>query len=148
MSRTPHIMIAEARFYSDIADMLLSAVKGTLEARSISYEVFTVPGALEIPAAIKIGAMRKRAQGFDAFIALGCVIRGETTHYDLVAGESARAIMDLSIYEDLVIANGILTCENRDQAIARADANQKNKGKSFAETALDMFALKQEIGLV
>lgn len=142
MSNKPHIMIVEARFYEDIADHLVKGATQALELEKITYERFEVPGALEIPAAIKIGADSGK---FDGFIALGCVIRGETSHYDIVAGESARALMDLSIEHNLAIGNGILTCDNREQAVVRADPDQKNKGKDAANAALALINTKNSL---
>ena len=148
MKNAPHIFIVEARFYNDIADHLLDATTEKLVEEGATYEVFTVPGALEIPAAINIAVKSKGTKNqqkpFDAYIALGCVIRGETTHYDTVANESSRAIMDLSVNKNIAIANGILTCENKDQALDRAMKSKKNKGGSFAKAALEMLAFKDE----
>lgn len=133
------ILIVEAPFYRDIADMLFDGVREVLEREGVSYERVEVPGALEIPAAIGFAA---RSDKYDGYIALGCVIRGETYHFETVCNESARGIMDLTVREGLAIANGVLTCENKAQAIARADKNDKNKGGSFAEAVLRMAALK------
>ena len=135
----PRILIVEARFYEDISDMLLEGAVAVLDAHSISYDRIEVPGALEIPAAIAMAADK-----YDAFIALGCVIRGETSHYDTVCNESARGLMALSMVQKLPLANGILTCENKDQAVARADKNQKDKGGSFAHAALAMLQHKRD----
>ena len=140
MSKTPHIMIVEARFYEDIADYLLQGASAALEGAGATYETFTVPGALEIPAVVKMGKDK-----FDGFIALGCVIRGETAHYDVVSGESARALMDLSINHDLPIGNGILTCETGEQAHVRADPAQKNKGADAANAALVLLSIKNKV---
>lgn len=128
----PHIMIVEARFYDDVSDMLLDGTKAALEKAGMGYEIFEVPGALEIPTAI---AMGRETGKFDGYIALGCVIRGETSHYDVVANESARGLTDLSLKHGLVIGNGILTCDTKEQAIVRADPAQKDKG-GFAVKAL------------
>ncbi len=138
MAQTPHVMIVEARFYNDIADMLLDGAKAALEKAGATYEVFTVPGALEIPAAIKMGA----AKGFDAYVALGAVIRGETYHFEIVSNESARGLVDLSIQDDLAIGNCILTCETVEQAISRADPAQKNKGGEAVQAALALLQIK------
>ncbi|MCB1652336.1 MAG: 6,7-dimethyl-8-ribityllumazine synthase [Alphaproteobacteria bacterium] len=136
MTRKP-ILIVEARFYSDISDLLLAGAEDVLKRKNIEFEKLEVPGALEIPAAI---AFTK--EQYAAFIALGCVIRGETTHYETVCNESARGLMDLSINHGVALANGILTCENHAQALDRADPAKKNKGASFAETALKMLEIK------
>lgn len=137
----PRVLIVEARFYDDIADHLVNGAQAALQAGDIPFDRITVPGALEIPAAIKFGSKK-----YDAFVALGCVIRGETSHYDIVAGDSARAIMDLTVQDGLCIGNGILTTENRDQAIVRADPAQKNKGADAVNAALALYTLKQEMG--
>jgi 6,7-dimethyl-8-ribityllumazine synthase len=140
-ARAPRVMVIESRFYDSIADMLLVGAKKILETSGASYEVFTVPGALEVPAAIKFAL----SSGYDAYVILGCVIRGETTHYEIVSGESARAIMDLSVQYDLCIGNGILTVENEAQAIDRADPARQDKGGGAALAALNMFQLKQKL---
>ena len=134
-----HILIVEARFYTHIADMQMDGVTSALKAAGATFEVITVPGALEVPAAI---AFAEQSGTFDGYVALGCVIRGETYHFEIVAGESARAIMALTL-DGFAIGNGILTVENEAQAIARADKTQKNKGGEAATAALAMVALKQ-----
>jgi len=125
------ILIVEAPYYTDIADSLASGAIAELEACGVEYERFTVPGALEIPAIIAAAAHR-----FDGFVALGCVIRGQTSHYDIVAGESARALMDLSIQDSLAIGNGILTTDTAEQALVRADPKLKNKGRDAVQACL------------
>jgi len=138
------ILIVEARFYSDLADELLKGATDAIEAYGAEYEVVTVPGALEIPAAIAIaeeGGHRPAGQAFDGYVALGTVIRGETYHFEIVAGESARGLMALTM-DGLAVGNGILTVENEQQAIVRADPGQANKGGGAAEAALAMMALK------
>ena len=134
-----HILIVEARFYTHIADMQLDGITAALKAAGATWDVITVPGALEVPAAI---AFADASGQYDAYIASGCVIRGETYHFEIVAGESARAIMALTL-DGFAIGNGILTVENEAQAIARADKTQKNKGGEAAAAALAMAALKQ-----
>jgi 6,7-dimethyl-8-ribityllumazine synthase len=144
----PSLMIVEARFYEDIADELVKGAVAEIERRGATYERFAVPGAFEIPAAIAY-ALHAGARGhraFDGFVALGCVIRGETTHYDYVCGESARGLMELSIQHNAAIGYGILTVENREQAWARAAIDQKNKGRDAAAAALDMIALRIRLG--
>ena len=147
----PHIMIVEARFYEDIADHLMAGATAALEEAGATYERFAVPGALEIPGAIVSAVLameqNKARRRFDGFVALGCVIRGETSHYDIVAGESARALMALSLDHVLAIGNGILTCENRDQALERARPDQKNKGGFAADAALTMLTVQADIGM-
>ncbi len=144
----PHVLVVEARFYADIADALMKGATEALQAAGASYEPVAVPGALEIPAAIAMAVAAERANGrrFDGYIALGCVIRGETTHYDYVCGESARGLQTLAIDHALPIANGILTCENRDQAMDRALTDRRNKGGVAANACLEMIALKAALG--
>lgn len=139
----PHILILEALFYNDINDMLIEGVTEALESAHATYEKITVPGALEIPVALQLAATRKQGRQFDAFVVLGCVIRGETTHYEIVSNESARGIMDVSIRHNLAVGNGILTVENLGQAIDRADKTRQNKGGGAAMAALSMLSLKQ-----
>ena len=137
-----HVLIVEARFYAHLNDMLLAGARAAIEAGGHSHETITVPGALEIPAAIAMAAETGR---YDAFVALGVVIRGETYHFEVVSNESARAIMALSL-DALPIGNGILTVENEAQAIARADPAQLDKGGGAAQAALAMLALKTRLG--
>ncbi len=151
MAEAPHIMLVEARFYDDVADELARGAIAELEAAKASYERQVVPGALEIPAAIRfaVRAMdfdsgRRR---FDGYVALGCVIRGETAHYDIVAGESARGLQELTLIFTVAVSNGILTCDNRDQAWARASVDGRNKGGRAARACLDMIELKRSFGL-
>lgn len=129
------ILIVEARFYAHLNDLLLAGAKAALSSHEI--DVVTVPGALEVPGAIALAADR-----YDAFVALGVVIRGETFHFEIVAGESARALMALTL-DSLAIGNGILTVENEAQALARADPKDKDKGGEAAKAALAMLALKE-----
>lgn len=136
----PRILIVEARFYEDIAEALAEAAIDEIERREGRFERVAVPGAFEIPGAIAMAAKSKPR--FDGYVALGCVIRGETSHYDYVCGESARGLMDLSIKRRLAIGYGILTVDNRDQARARAGGAKGNKGRDAASACLDMIALK------
>lgn len=147
----PHIMIVEARFYADIADELARGAIAELENAGATYERFEVPGAFEIPAAIQFAVKsmdfysgRRR---FDGYVALGCVIRGETTHYDYVCGESARGLQELALRHTLAIGNGIITVENGEQAWARAYTHKKNKGGGAARACLDMIELKRQFRL-
>jgi 6,7-dimethyl-8-ribityllumazine synthase len=142
------ILIVEARFYSDLADELLKGAIDAIEAYGAEYEVVTVPGALEIPAAIAFaeeGGHRPAGRAFDGYVALGTVIRGETYHFEIVSNESARGIMDLSLGKRLAIGNGILTVEDEAQAWARAKASEGDKGGGAARAALTMIALKQQM---
>ena len=136
-----HFLIVEARFYDEIIDAQVAGAVAALECSGASFERVSVPGALEIPGAIAIASTGRRH--FDGYIALGCVIRGETSHYDTVCNESARGLMDLSLVDGLAIGNGIITVENEDQAWARADAGRKDKGGDAARAALAMVALRQ-----
>jgi len=141
------VLIVEARFYDDIADELLEGARGAIEAAQATADVLTVPGALEIPAAIVIALDAAERSGipYDAVVALGCVIRGETGHYDIVAGESARALMDLSVSRRLPLGNGILTVENDEQAWTRARVSELNKGGGAAEAALAVLRIKRSV---
>jgi 6,7-dimethyl-8-ribityllumazine synthase len=133
-----HVLIAEARFYAHLNDLLLAGTRAALEAAGHSHETITLPGALELPAAISLASESNK---YDAFVALGVVIRGETYHFEIVAGESARGLMALTL-DGLAIGNGILTVENEDQAIARADPAQGDKGGDAAKAALALLDLK------
>ena len=136
------LLIVEARFYAHLNDLLLQGTRAAIEAAGHSHETVTVPGALEVPAAIALAAETGR---YDAFVALGVVIRGETYHFEIVAGESARALMALTL-DGLAIGNGILTVENEAQALARARPEDKGKGGEAARAALAMLALKERFG--
>jgi len=140
-----HVMIVESRFYEEIAENLVNGAMAALEKAGSTYERFNVPGALEIPAAVKLGSLRKN-NPFDAYVALGCVIRGETAHYDIVAGESARGLMELSLIQDLPIGNGILTCDTKDQALMRSDPEQRNKGAAAVNAAMALLKMKNNFG--
>ncbi len=137
------ILIIEARFYDDVHDMMLAGAKEVFDTNNIKYEVITLKGALEIPAVVKM-AEKSDKYNYDGYLCLGCVIRGETTHYDYVCQESCRGIMDLSLQYDIAIANGILTVENKEQAVARANIKQKNKGGFCANVVLDMIKIKNK----
>lgn len=136
------ILIVEARFYAHLNDMLIAGAHAALEAAGHEVEVLTVPGALEIPGAIALAA---EADLYDGFVAIGVVIRGETYHFEIVAGESARAIMALTM-DGIAIGNGILTVENEAQALVRADPAQKDKGGEAAKAALALLALQDRFG--
>ncbi|WP_174273679.1 6,7-dimethyl-8-ribityllumazine synthase [Sphingomonas bacterium] len=131
-------LIVEARFYAHLNDLLLEGARGALEAAGHGHETITVPGALEVPGAIALAAESGR---YDAYVALGVVIRGETYHFEIVAGESARGLMALGL-DGLAIGNGILTVENEAQALARARPDEKDKGGEAAKAAIAMLALK------
>jgi 6,7-dimethyl-8-ribityllumazine synthase len=136
------LLIVEARFYDHLGDLLLKGAREAIEAAGHEHETVTVPGALEVPAAIALAAETGR---YDGFVALGVVIRGETYHFEIVAGESARGIMALTL-DGLAIGNGILTVENDAQALARARPDEKDKGGEAARAALAMMALRQRFG--
>ena len=142
-----HMLIVESRFYDSISDELLAGATRVLDHAGARYDRVTVPGTLEIPAAIGIAmdASRRRRAPYDGVIALGCVIRGETHHFEIVANESARALMDLSVRERLPVGNGILTVENEAQARVRAKVEGEDKGGHAARAALTMVALKQTL---
>ena len=136
------ILIVEARFYSHLNDLLLAGARAAIEEAGHSHETITVPGALEIPGAVAMAAESGR---YDGFVALGVVIRGETYHFEIVAGESARGLMALSM-DGLCVGNGILTVENEAQALTRAKPDEKDKGGEAAKAALAMLALKGRFG--
>ena len=136
------LLIVVAPFYRDIADMLIAGAVAEIEASGGTHEIVEVPGALEVPTTI---ALADRMSNFDGFVALGCVIRGETTHYETVCNDSSRGITLLGLQGTLV-GNGILTVENRDQAVARADPEQMNKGAGAAAAALHLVALARRWG--
>jgi 6,7-dimethyl-8-ribityllumazine synthase len=134
------ILLAEARFYPHLNDMLLDGARAAIEAAGHKHETITVPGALELPAAINLTAKSGR---YCAFVALGVVIRGETYHFEIVAEESARALMELTL-QGFAIGNGILTVENEGQAIERADPNRGDKGGHAARAALALYELREK----
>jgi len=136
------ILIVEARFYDHLNDMLIAGAKAAIKAAGHEAHVITVPGALEIPGAI---ALADQGGDFDGYVAIGVVIRGETYHFEIVAGESARGIMALTM-DGVAIGNGILTVENEQQAIVRADPKQKDKGGEAATAALTLLALREKFG--
>lgn len=146
--KPPHLLIIEARFYDDLSDELAKGAIAALDRAGATHERLAVPGALEIPAALAIAleAMERGEAHFDGFVCLGCVIRGETAHFDIVAEQSARALMDLAVDEGLALGNGILTVENDDQAWARARVGEENKGGAAAEAALAMIAVRKRFG--
>ena len=133
------ILIVEARFYDHLNDLLLEGARRAIEAAGHEHETVTVPGALEVPAAVALAAETGR---YDAYVALGVVIRGETYHFEIVAGESARGLMALAL-DGLAIGNGILTVEDEAQALARARPDEKDKGGEAAKAALAMMQMKE-----
>ena len=135
-----NFLIIEARFYGHLNDMLIAGARAALKAAGHQVEVITVPGALEIPGAI---ALAEQSGQYEGYVAIGVVIRGETYHFEIVAGESARGIMALTM-DGIAIGNGILTVENEDQALVRADPVQKDKGGEAAKAAIAMLKLKEK----
>lgn len=144
-SKDLHLLIVEARFYEELSDALLEGAKAALDQAEASYEIITVPGALEIPAVIAFA--EEGETRFDGYVALGCVIRGETYHFDIVANESCRGLMDLSMHRNLAIGNGILTVESEGQGWERASVAEKDKGGFAAKAALEMIAIKKKLGV-
>ena len=136
------ILIVEARFYDHLNDLLLEGARAAIEAGGHGHETITVPGALEIPGAIALAAETER---YDGFVALGVVIRGETYHFEIVANESARGIMDLTIGKRLAIGNGVLTTETEDQAWARARVSEVDKGGGAARACMGMITLRRRL---
>ena len=137
------VLIVDANFYQDLAAELVRGAVAELEKIGVSYERLSVPGALEIPSAISLVSQGNDAKLFAGYIALGCVIRGETSHYDIVCGESARGLSKLALDRNLAIGNGILTVDNWEQAWARASVLKKNKGRDAAIACLSLFEIKQ-----
>jgi len=142
-----HMLIVEARYYLGLADELLTGAKTTLDEAGATYDVVTVPGALEVPAAIAmaVSAAERRGKPYDGAIALGCVIQGETYHFDIVANESARGLMDLALARELPLGNGILTVDEEHQAKARLGGDHGHKGVDAARAALVMARLKRSL---
>lgn len=137
------VLIVASPYYADIHAMLLAGAERALKEAGQSYEIVLVPGALEIPAAV---AIAHRSGNFSGYVALGCVIRGETHHFDIVANESARGLMDIAVREAACIGNGILTTENEEQAIVRADPARGNKGGEAASAALALITHQKKRG--
>jgi 6,7-dimethyl-8-ribityllumazine synthase len=144
---TPNILIVEARFYDHIADQLLDGATAALEAGGAHFERITVPGALEIPSVIALASRASHSIGktYDGYVALGCVIRGETYHFEIVSNESARGLMELGL-QGVSIGNGILTCENEEQALARASREGQDKGGDAARACLALVAARAKLG--
>ena len=140
--RPVKLLLVVAPFYRDIADMLVAGARAVLESAGATHDLVEVPGALELPSAISLA---HRMSNFDGYVALGCVIRGETTHYETVCNDSSRGLMLLGL-QGALIGNGILTVENRDQAVVRADPTQMDKGGGAASAALHLIALGRRWG--
>jgi len=144
--RKPRILIVEARYYEEISDALYEGAKAAIDASDFEFDRIDVPGALEIPAAIRFAMNRKGSMAYDGYVALGCVIRGETTHYDIVTNESARGLQTLALEYQVAIGNGILTVENEEQAWERASKDRLNKGGEAALACVAMIGMKQLFG--
>jgi 6,7-dimethyl-8-ribityllumazine synthase len=142
------ILVVEARFYAEIADALLAGAMRALEQAQAAVDRISVPGSLEIPTAIAIAAdaAQRKRRAYDGVVALGCVIRGETIHFEIVSHQSARGLMELSVARALPIGNGIITVENEAQAFARARMDEQDKGGDAARAALALVALKRRLG--
>ena len=145
--RGARILIVEARFYHEIADALFAGARRALDAEGVAFDRISVPGSLEIPAAIAIAldAAERKERPYEAVVALGCVIRGETLHFDIVAIQSARALMDLAVARRLPVGNGILTVDNEAQAWLRAKPDAGDKGGDAARAALAMLRIKRRL---
>jgi 6,7-dimethyl-8-ribityllumazine synthase len=140
-----HILIVEARFYDDIADALLQGAVGALDAAGASHDRITVPGSLEVPAAIAMALDARSKKPYDGVVALGCVIRGDTIHFEIVSEQSARGLVDLSVARKIPLGNGILTVDTEAQAWARAKVDEADKGGDAARAALAMLAIKRSL---
>ncbi|MSP48787.1 MAG: 6,7-dimethyl-8-ribityllumazine synthase [Alphaproteobacteria bacterium] len=143
----PRFLVVEARFYEEISDHLFNGAATVLMNAGVGFERIAVPGALEIPAVIGIANQGANPK-FDGFVALGCVIRGETSHYETVCSESARGLQVLAVSFGLAIGNGILTCETWEQAMVRARPDDQNKGGGAVEACLAVFEARRRFGLV
>ncbi len=152
MSDSPHVLIVEARFYKDIAEELANGAGAVLDKAGMSYDRIPVPGVFEVPAAIRFAIRSMEVHSapvhYSGYIALGCVIRGETSHFEYICNAASRALMDLTLNYSIAMGFGILTCDNREQAWARAAVDQKNKGAEAATTCLRMMELKKTFRLV
>src|SRR5271168_1528724 len=143
MNRPPHILLVEAPYYTHIAEHLRKGAERVMAAAGVTYEAISVPGAFEIPAVI--GMVARSTDRFDGFVALGCVIRGETTHYDHICAESSRGLQDLAVRDGLAIGYGILTCENEAQALERAPPEGRDHGGAAVRACLAIVELKRRL---
>ncbi len=141
MTTPPHLLIIDAPYYAQLSAELMKGVEAELSKAGASNDYVAVPGVLEIPAVVAMAQASDKH--YDGYVVIGCVIRGETTHYDIVSNESARALMNLAVEQKLALGNGIQTVENADQAWARAKVDEKNKGGGAARAALEMIELKK-----
>ena len=151
MTEVSRVLIVEARFYPDITDELANGAVAVLDAAGVSHDRIEVPGTFEVPAVIRyaIHSMEFQAgsNDYNGFVALGCVIRGETDHYDHICRETSRALMDLTLTHSLALGFGILTCDTQEQAFSRAAIDQKNKGGVAAQACLRMMEIKNHLHL-
>ncbi len=149
MVDAPYLLIVDARYYADISDELVRGALGAIEEVRGSHMRVSVPGAFELPAAIRMAIRSMELVGgrrrYDGYVALGCVIRGETSHYDHICMEATRGLNDIAMNFSVAVGNGILTCETREQALARAATNQGNKGAQAARAAIEMVRVKREL---
>jgi 6,7-dimethyl-8-ribityllumazine synthase len=145
VAKGAHILIVEARFYDDIADALLKGAVTALDAAGASHDRITVPGSLEIPTAIAMALDARAKTSYDGVVALGCVIRGDTIHFEIVSEQSARGLLDLSVARKIPLGNGILTVDTEAQAWARAKMDEADKGGDAARAALAMLAIKRDL---
>src|SRR3954447_26407506 len=143
MTRRPHLLLVEAPYYTHIADHLRKGAERAMASAGVTHEVISVPGAFDIPAAV--GMVARSTDRFDGFVALGCVIRGETTHYDHICAESARGLQDLAVRDGLAIGYGVLTVENEAQALARASPDGRDHGGAAVRACLAMVELKRRL---
>lgn len=152
MAESPGVLIVEARYYDDVADQLALGVTEVLDKAQVRYERLTVPGVFEVPAAIRFSIRAMEVRGasrrYNGFIALGCVIRGETDHYEHICREASRALMDIALDYSVALGFGILTCETHEQATTRARVDGKNKGAEAAQACLRMLDIKRELRLL
>lgn len=152
MTSDTQVLIVEARFYEDIADELVKGATAILDDAGIASERIAVPGVFEVPAAVRFAIrsmeVRAAAGSYSGYVALGCVIRGDTDHYEHICGQASRALMDLSVTYSVAMGFGILTCDTREQALERAAVEMKNKGADAARACLHMMKLKKHFRLV
>jgi len=143
------LLIVEARFYDEVSELLLTGARRAIELAGATCDIVTVPGSLEIPIAMRIGldGAAESSLPYDGAVALGCVVRGETYHFDIVAGESSRALIDMAVAGRIALGNGILTVENDEQAMERADPNHGDKGGDAARAAIALAALKRRLAI-
>lgn len=141
-----HLLILEARYYEELNDNLLAGAKKAMDKAGATFDVIQVPGSYELPAALEFAAASTTAPDYDGYVLLGCLLRGETSHYDLICDAISHKFQDLAVDRHLAIGFGVLTCETEEQAIVRADPNKKDYGGAAAKAALRMIELKKHFG--